>query len=64
MAEIIKIKDRLELNGKSTRQVTGAAQILLFTGIRYERFEPAPIRPEGLLQALPRPGEGIDQLAY
>ncbi|MCJ7996150.1 hypothetical protein J5N58_17165 [Rhizobium cremeum] len=61
MAEIIRIKDRLSLADRRVRRDGTAAQILLFTGIRYERYEPPRIT-EKRLPALPRPLDGgMDQ---
>lgn len=60
MAEIIRIKDRLSLSDRRVRRDGTAAEVLLFTGIRYERYEPQ--KKEKRLPALPRPLDGgMDQ---
>lgn len=63
MAQIIKIEDRLSLSGRVSRSDGGKADVLLFTGIRYERRE-APLKVDARLPALPRPkgGKGQDSL--
>ncbi|GEO84340.1 MULTISPECIES: hypothetical protein [Alphaproteobacteria] len=54
MAEIIRIKDRLSPIARTGRCDGAVAKVLLFTGIRYERRDPAEAR----LPALPRPKGG------
>ncbi len=63
MAEIIKIQDRLSLSGRATRSDGGKAEVLLFTGIQYERRE-TQAKADARLPALPRPkgGKGQDSL--
>lgn len=48
MADVVHIRDRLERTPRRTAKPFQDAQILLFTGVRYERIElaaqPAPAR--------------------
>lgn len=61
MAEIIRIKDRLSLSDRRVRRDGMAAEVLLFTGIRYERYEQQR-KKDNRLPALPRPVDGgMDQ---
>lgn len=53
MADIIRISDRLKLSRRSTRALGEKAQILFFTGIRYERLDPNAIWPRVELPTLP-----------
>lgn len=53
MADIIRISDRLNPSRRSARKVCQKAEILFFTGIRYERLDPNAIWPRVELPTLP-----------
>lgn len=58
MADIIRISDRLNPSRRSAGTGGHKAEILFFTGIRYERLDPNAIWPRvelPTLQALPAP---------
>lgn len=46
MAQVISIKDRIARTPRRGEADIGDAKILLFTGIRYERFGGLPARVE------------------
>ena len=58
MADIIRISDRLNLARRSVRTGGHKAEILFFTGIRYERRDGLA---EPRLPALPRPQGSLGQ---
>ena len=58
MADIIRIKDRLSPGARAAKPAGGAARVLLFTGIRYERRDGLA---EPRLPALPRPQGSLGQ---
>lgn len=53
MADIIRIADRLNPSRRSPRTGERKAEILFFTGIRYERLDPNAIWPRVELPTLP-----------
>jgi hypothetical protein len=53
MADIIRISDRLHPQRRSTHKGEHKAEILFFTGIRYERLDPNAIWPRVELPTLP-----------
>ena len=53
MADIIRISDRLNPSRRSPRTGEHKAEILFFTGIRYERLDPNAIWPRVELPTLP-----------
>ncbi|MDQ0423338.1 hypothetical protein J2045_004390 [Peteryoungia aggregata LMG 23059] len=53
MADIIRISDRLPLSRRAARTGAHKAEILFFTGIRYERLDPNAIWPRVELPTLP-----------
>jgi hypothetical protein len=53
MADIIRISDRLNPSRRSAHKVYQKAEILFFTGIRYERLDPNAIWPRVELPTLP-----------
>lgn len=53
MADIIRISDRLNLARRAVRTAGHKAEILFFTGIRYERLDPNAIWPRVELPTLP-----------
>ncbi|EHS53391.1 hypothetical protein PDO_1101 [Rhizobium sp. PDO1-076] len=61
MAEIIRMTDRLDLSRTREQTEGRKAEILLFTGIRYERRESAQIpttrKNKPRVPALPKPRE-------
>jgi hypothetical protein len=53
MADIIRISDRLNDSRRPTRSGDQKAEILFFTGIRYERLDQNAIWPRVELPTLP-----------
>jgi hypothetical protein len=53
MADIIRISDRLHPQRRSANKSEHKAEILFFTGIRYERLDPNAIWPRVELPTLP-----------
>jgi hypothetical protein len=53
MADIIRISERLNPARRATRAGSVKADILFFTGIRYERLDPNAIWPRVELPTLP-----------
>ncbi|MDH4412671.1 MAG: hypothetical protein QE484_05155 [Rhizobium sp.] len=53
MADIIRISDRLNLARRTVSTGVFKAEILFFTGIRYERLDPNAIWPRVELPTLP-----------
>ncbi|AOG08667.1 MAG: hypothetical protein KJ981_20930 [Alphaproteobacteria bacterium] len=53
MADIIRISDRLNPSRRSAGTREHKAEILFFTGIRYERLDPNAIWPRVELPTLP-----------
>jgi hypothetical protein len=53
MADIIRMADRQSLARRSARMTGHKAEILFFTGIRYERLDPNAIWPRVELPTLP-----------
>jgi len=47
MAEVVSIVERLNRTGSAEKSPTGQAQILLFTGVRYERLDRDDHAPQG-----------------
>jgi hypothetical protein len=53
MADIIRISERLSASRRPRRSGSQKAEILFFTGIRYERLDPNAIWPRVELPTLP-----------